>query len=1237
MLFCFAFVVILSSFCSNSKVYGTQNCVVPTNWNGSSVDCHNLQYYAENSEHYFVKNSTFNFLPGEHRLAYNLTVENVTGLKLLAATDEQWGQIMQGPPIVNCNRNHAGFVFSNVSDLEIHGIHFTECGQMYYTKTYTYKSHTYRDVWSATIVLSLVTNFIMTNASITRSNGYGILGDHVFNSSMEGCLLEGNKGSKTCYGDNTTVEVRGGNMELYYNRSCQNYTSYFDIADTIMRAGESVSFASGLDLIMNCPNGGININLTNVSLSKNCHVSNFGYREGGNFGLQILLSRNAKNSVSLVDCTIDHGRSYLGSGMYVAAYIHSQVLDNYNALEIKSTRFLNNTATIGAGIHMRLYYSGEQSNTASTINIALNHCHFEGNTLDTDKSRLSGGIVVNIVNYKVQGNQLHLTPQYRTLFTNCTFENNFILNHTSVGSGTLYFEEHPNVVFKNCAIRENNSTGITAVHSNIRFIGENTIEGNTAISGGGLLLSDHATILLSENSTLYINDNTAMENGGGIYAEFGFTYTIPICFFQFDVNILLNKTRWNSTHVYLNNNSASTGTAVYGGQIDKCYFLVDNEPQRVRMISHLPSGEIFNNTFKYTTSQTQKDISSDPLKVCFCSKNNTPVCNKSIEKFISPGETFTVAAVVVGQRQGHVNGSVRADFYHQNWHVSISQNETIQPVDMECTNLIYTLHSERENIKVNLSLRVSASSNSNTYLQIHITECPMGFRLNNKSMKCECVPELLANGIKCNARNHIIYRPSNFWIGYNMPNTEQVLINKHCPRMYCKPYNTNIKARNDSIEQDSQCYVEREGLLCGRCKQKRSIVFGTPRCHKCQHFSIWAVFGVLSVCGLAGLVLVAFLLACNITVTEGTLNGFIFCANLIQANQEIYFPIGATAEHDDIFYGFMRTFIAWLNLDIGAQICFFNGMDTLHKTLLQFLFPIYIWCIAGLLIWLSRKYRYMTRLMKNNGTKVLATLILLSYTKIARAVMTSLAGIHLANQDHPYVWYFDGSVPYFSGRHISLFLIAVVFGIIVLPFTFILLFIKHLPRLSSIWIFSWVNKLKPFFDAYTGPYTDEFRFWMGFQLLIRICLLFCTGFHQSDSVLMMGIIGVCSLLLSANYFYGTRIYKKRFLNCLEAFLLLNLICWSMTIAYRPIKAIVYPSIIFLAFCGVVCYHMYKLYIRKLYIRSCGRCLDKVSNMIITKTHTEEEADNNTSEQTRLLPNTTMPVTTYELSGALAIN
>jgi len=60
------------------------------------------------------------------------------------------------------------------------------------------------------------------------------------------------------------------------------------------------------------------------------------------------------------------------------------------------------------------------------------------------------------------------------------------------------------------------------------------------------------------------------------------------------------------------------------------------------------------------------------------------------------------------------------------------------------------------------------------------------------------------------------------------------------------------------------------------------------------------------------------LFACNLTVTEGTLNGLIFYANIIWINRSIYFPAMATNA--------LTIFIAWINLDFGIQTCFYDGL-----------------------------------------------------------------------------------------------------------------------------------------------------------------------------------------------------------------------------------------------------------------------------------------------------------------------
>ena len=1257
-----SFALTLSNVCS--KVYGGAEYYVVPSKDGSKVDdiqCHSLHYYAEHKDQYFVTNSTFYFLPGEHTLLSgdNITVQDISTIKLQAYKDSDvCDQGVQGSlPIVNCSGNQAGFMFINVSDMEIQGIEFTECGQMLFNKTYNdpYNGRVYVDIWSATLKLRFVTNFRMIDARITKSNGYGIMGDYVLgNSSIEKCLLAENKGSKTSKEANTTVQINGGNMQMYYNKSCQDSKSYFYINQTNITAGESISFTSGIDLVLNCPNGGVNFQLNRVILSKNIGYS----RGGGNFGVEISVSPNAVNSVSLNDCIIEQGHSHIGSGIFIAIYIiyPDAQEQNSNAVEIENTRFLKNTAAkgVGAGLHVRLYYSGEHS--INPVGITLNNCLFEGNRIVSDRVEQRGGIAVNIVTFKVLGNELHLTPQYRTSFKNCIFKNNSILNHTSLSSGVLYFEQHANVTIENCTICDNNSTGIAAVDSYIHFVGTNTVERNTAAYGGGMLLKDNSVMLLSKNTTLEIRNNTAKKAGGGIYAEYASTRAISLCFFQFDADALLNTKLLENIHVNLQNNFAPTGTALYGGKIDECYFLVDNTPWTSKYLSHQHSGHYFNKTFNYTTNP--KAISSDPISVCLCEDDHKHKGCQNLKKVkrlsISPGETFKISATVVGQRQGAVSGIIIAEFYPQNKVVNISDIEITQQVKMNCTELTYTVRSLRENIRVNLTLRVPFLRSS-VVIVIHITHCPIGFKLYSRTM-CECVPKLQVNSIVCTANNHLIHRPAGSWIGYNMHNnsnisyndSEQIVFKRYCPRLYCKPNKTAIRAFKDHIDQNSQCYLKREGLLCGKCRPGLSIAFGTPRCINCQNIGNWAIFGMLCGFALAGLVLVAILMACNFTVTEGTINGFIFYGNLIEANQDIYFPL---SPHDDhLWYQIVRTFIAWLNLDIGTEICFFNGMDTFTKTWLQFLFPIYIWLIAGSLIWLSRKYNFMTRLMKNNGTKVLATLILLSYAKLARVIMVSLSSVSIPPHEEVF-WYYDGSVPYFKGKHIPLFLTAIIFIVILSPFTLALLFIKHLPRLSSLWIFHWLNKLKPFFDAYTGPYKDEYRFWTGLQLLIRIILLICTGIHFDDHILLIQIIGVCALLLSANYFYGTGIYKKRLLNILEAFLLLNLTLWSLVTAYYTEKVVktiyVFASQAFLAFCMVICYHVYK---QEHYICACGklrRCLNKLFNLAIKckerftntpMTDTEGETEESWSERTPILSNAAVPVATYEeLSEPLTIN
>jgi len=61
----------------------------------------------------------------------------------------------------------------------------------------------------------------------------------------------------------------------------------------------------------------------------------------------------------------------------------------------------------------------------------------------------------------------------------------------------------------------------------------------------------------------------------------------------------------------------------------------------------------------------------------------------------------------------------------------------------------------------------------------------------------------------------------------------------------------------------------------------------------------------------------------DLTVKAGTLHGLIFYSNIVAANHHIFIPQSANNP--------ASIFIAWLNLDLGIQTCFYNGMMHMAK------------------------------------------------------------------------------------------------------------------------------------------------------------------------------------------------------------------------------------------------------------------------------------------------------------------
>ena len=320
-----------------------------------------------------------------------------------------------------------------------------------------------------------------------------------------------------------------------------------------------------------------------------------------------------------------------------------------------------------------------------------------------------------------------------------------------------------------------------------------------------------------------------------------------------------------------------------------------------------------------------------------------------------------------------------------------------------------------------------------------------------------------------------------------------------------------------------------------------------------------------------------------ILVTIGYINRLLFYANMIKLNETALFPNGVSIP-------VLSQFIAWLNLDLGIQTCFFNRLDGYWKTWLQFVFPVYIWLLIGIVIIGSYYSGRLSRLCGNNSVPVLSTLILISYNKLLRTITNAMmsATIECEGDQQWSVWSFDGNIKYFHGKHIPLFLVALLFLLIGLVYTVLVFSAQWLQRYSGKCCKSSrdpVVKLKPFLDAYTGPYKDKYRYWTGLLLIVRVLLT--TVFSYTTGTVPQYNNYIIAFISSALLSLSRGVYRNNVLNLLEYFYFFNLVwlslvnCLSNHMGYSYHTTItltaVSVGISLFAFVGIVLAHILKKY------------------------------------------------------------
>ena len=253
--------------------------------------------------------------------------------------------------------------------------------------------------------------------------------------------------------------------------------------------------------------------------------------------------------------------------------------------------------------------------------------------------------------------------------------------------------------------------------------------------------------------------------------------------------------------------------------------------------------------------------------------------------------------------------------------------------------------------------------------------------------------------------------------------------------------------------------------------------------------------------------------------------------------------------------------------------------------------PLYILVLVGLIIISSKYSTRVTRLLGTNTVSVLATLILLSYTKILRIIITAFSFTTVTGSQgyHSVVWLPDGNIKYFEPIHTVLFLVALLVLLLLgVPYTVTLTAAPWIQKSRFKWVSSLYSKFKPLLDAYMGPYKDKYRYWTGMLLLARVVLIVLFSSIANTNTVAAPQLNL--LLLTVSSFLlcivtaALKPYRTRLLNGLEIFHLTILFIFSSTNLYvshvgtgvglRAYIYIVLVGLCFLVFLGICVGHIW---------------------------------------------------------------
>ena len=1066
---------------------------------------------------------------------------------------------------VNC-ANDAAIHINSSTAVRVQHMKFMNCGM----------STIYPTLHNFTAAISLlnVQSIVLSNITFENSLGHGIVGINVLGSS-------------------TLV-----NITVYHNNNL---------------SGNSLRPMGGIILVYVNTIDGVHHNQTQLEnnvLIQNCTICCMSDQSRYDtcsvempsaspiFGL-FLHQKDYSINVAIVDTNITGIVSQNLPLVYIA-YNSSM----NNLVSFSNSIFTNITSKKFPVIELTVFEPVEHHSNKSSLTFQLKGC-----ALSFNRAKLAvfehfnnyGKVNIEMTSTKFTYNkEAHCVwkSSYnisKLTIADCSFKSNYDFNMQITHIHTVHFTN--NLFYNNTSLHPQQS--LLDISNNTFPIFQESNEFSFNNANVIISLREVSYIYIKEGSTLNISFNSAKLNTTEQRSLVAFSDNLKnyLCKFQFlsnngslDEHFSTNKTI-NFSLIFHNNHNYTS--ILYGTLLNSCQWLPNGAFHKTT------PGDVYKRIIQYDT--TANIITRREATFCYCDKATGEVdCFRDtfITTPVYPGQIIPINLIQVPTPEITAAAAYLwrdvSKLIHQ--HYAIDKPCELVPyqllnwknlVNETCMSLPYrVLTTLFEPCFACFSARGIAKSHFHCYNIGFKQKCPPGFVIHNGA--CNCNKHLTAAfpTLTCDIDTVTINRPGQTWIAYN---TEGIILYvEKCENIFCRPEPTKLQLD----KPDTQCVGNRTGLQCGQCPPGLSAVFGSFKCKKCSKDMLW----LLPVFFIAGILLVFFLFTLNLTVVDGTINGFILYANLTVITNYYIFPSPS-----------LFTVMSLCNLDLGIETCFYHSMTEYDKTWLQFVFPLYLLCIVGVLAITSRYSSYVERLTRKRVISVISTIFLLSYNKIVLVtakVLFSFTTVHKVDgnkTDKMLIWQYSHE-SILGIKFILLFIACLlVFLLILLPQNFLLIFTKF----SYKWKF--VSRyLKPYLDAYQAPFKISQYYYFGMELLTRPILFAVGNTHARLQSFQLVTIYAGVWVIISFYLCTFKPFKSTRTAILHISYIINLGCQILLFLYYSTDitntsfAILHTTLILIAlteFGCTVLYSLYKSHLYKFTIVSTVRV--KVSRVLIT--------------------------------------